>query len=218
MKIHHGQFGLPQEVVGVTSERYVDLVFAVLGEPSYRYADVHAWRALEADLGCALPGDYKCIVDAYAPVQISEHLYLSHPFPERWNLRDSIRRTSDSWAQVVWDDDEKQGAPWVSLGVSDLTFGTADGLIPLVATDRGETVFHAPRGADGAGVLFVEDGEGEFLEFSMGFAEWMYRYLTGEEMAGAGSAAFYPGPVTLRDLPMAPGDRPQLRHGPARGV
>ncbi|MGW8984829.1 SMI1/KNR4 family protein [Streptomyces parvus] len=196
----------------------MDLVFAVLGEPNYRYADGHAWCVLEADLGCALPGDYKCIVDAYAPVQIDEHLYLSHPFPERWNLRESIRRTSDSWAQVVWGDDEKQGAPWVSLGVSDLTFGTADGLIPLVVTDRGETVFYAPRGADGAGVLFVEDGEGEFFEFSMGFAEWMYRYLAGEEMAGAGSAAFYPGPVTLRDLPMASGDRPQLRHGPACDV
>lgn len=128
----------------MASDKYVDLVFAVLGEPSHRYADMHAWRVLEADLGCALPSDYKRIVDAYAPVQINEHLYLSHPFPERWNLRESIRRTSDSWAQVVWDDDEKQGAPWVSLGVSDLTFGTADGLIPLVSTDRGR-LFSTPH-------------------------------------------------------------------------
>lgn len=52
----------------------------------------------------------------------------------------------------------------------------------------------------------------------MGFAEWIYRYLIGEEMAGPGSSAFYPGPVSLRDLPMAPEDRPAVRHGPARGM
>lgn len=121
----------------MTDGEYLELVFAMLGVPGDRYSDPHAWRTLEETLGCALPGGFKRIVDAYAPVQINEHLYLSHPVPERWNLAESIRRTSESWAQVSWDDEEMEGAPWISLGVSELTFGTADGLIPLSATDRG---------------------------------------------------------------------------------
>ncbi|MER6481787.1 hypothetical protein [Streptomyces filamentosus] len=41
----------------------------------------------------------------------------------------------------------------------------------------------------------------------MTFAEWLYRYLTGEEMAGWDSATSYPGPVRLEYLPTGPGER-----------
>ncbi|TLQ48360.1 hypothetical protein FEF34_20950 [Streptomyces marianii] len=64
----------------------------------------------------------------------------------------------------------------------------------------------------------MEDGEGEFFEYAMGFAEWLYRYLVGEDMAGPETSSFYPGPVILRDLPMMPDERPPTRRGPDRGM
>ncbi|MBT1094216.1 SMI1/KNR4 family protein [Streptomyces sp. Tu102] len=190
----------------------------MLGEPSWRYRDTAAWRKLESDLGVELPTDYKEIVDAYAPVQINGHLHLSHPATERWNLGERIRRTSEAWSQIEWDEGEPEGDPRVSLGAPDLLFGTKDGLIPIAGTDRGEEIFYAPSGGQGAGSLFIENGDGEFFEYGFSFAEWLYLWLVGEEVTGPGGSAFYPGPVALRDLPMAPGERPDTRHGPHRGM
>ncbi|MEW2252333.1 SMI1/KNR4 family protein [Streptomyces sp. NPDC058733] len=197
---------------------YVGRVFDMLGEPSWRYRDPEAWRQLEDELGVSLPVDYKEIVDGYAPVHINGHLYLHHPATERWNLGEEIRSTSESWSQIEWDEGEPEGDPRLSLGVSELTFGTAEGLIPIAATDRGEVIFYAPRGASGNGSLFVENGEGEFFEYSFSFAEWLWRWLTGDEVTGPGGSALYPGPVALRDLPMYPDDHPEVRYGPPRGV
>ncbi|CAM5467485.1 SMI1/KNR4 family protein [Streptomyces canus] len=200
------------------TENYVERVMEMLGEPTWRYQDSEAWDTLESELGTALPADYKEIVDAYAPVQINGHLYLSHPATERWNLGEEIRRTSRSWSEIEWDEGEPEGDPRTSLGIPELVFGTLDGLIPIAGTDRAEQVFYAPRGASGKGSLFVEGGDYEFFEFSCSFAEWLYRWLTGEEMTGPGGSAFYPGPVALRDLPMSPEERPGTRYGPPRGM
>ncbi|MFE2276911.1 SMI1/KNR4 family protein [Streptomyces sp. NPDC059454] len=190
----------------------------MLGEPPMRYRNVVAWSRLERDLGVALPAEYKEIVDGYAPVEINGHLYLMHPATGRWNLAEKIRSTSEAWSQVEWDEDEPEGDPRESLGVSELYFGDADGLIPIASTNRGETIFYAPKGGQGAGTLFVENGEGEFFEYSMGFAEWLWRWLNGEEVTGPGGAAYYPGPVALRDLSVTPEERPEVRYGPVPGV
>ncbi|HEX6434101.1 MAG TPA: SMI1/KNR4 family protein [Gemmatimonadales bacterium] len=189
----------------------------MLGEPPTRYRDPDAWRKLEDGLGADLPADYKEIVDAYAPLHLNRHLYLSHPATERWNLGDWIRSTAESWSEIDWDSVEPEGDPRASLGTQELLFGTADGLIPIATTDRGETLFFAPRGGGEGGVLFVES-EGEFFEYSMTFSEWLYRWLIGEDVAGPNSSAFYPGPVALQDLPMTPDERPDRRYGPDRGM
>lgn len=52
----------------------------------------------------------------------------------------------------------------------------------------------------------------------MGFSEWLYRYLIGEETAGWDSAAFYPGSVRLEYPPTGPGQRTQEAYGPERGM
>ncbi|MFE0173306.1 SMI1/KNR4 family protein [Streptomyces sp. NPDC059002] len=199
-------------------ENYLGRVRGMLGEPPKRYADAAAWRTLESDLEVSLPADFKEIVDDYAPIQINGHLWLHHPATERWNLGEWIRSTSEAWSQIDWDSAEADGDPRILLGTPDLLFGTAAGLIPITSTDRGETIFYAPRGATGKGALFIEDGDGEFFAYAMEFAEWLYRWLIGEDMTGPGGSAFYPGPVALQDLPMTPDDRPMERSGPDRGM
>ena len=47
----------------------------------------------------------------------------------------------------------------------------------------------------------------------MGFSEWLYRYLIGEETAGWDSAAFYPGPVQLEYPPTGPANAPRRPTG-----
>ncbi|WP_260474624.1 hypothetical protein [Streptomyces sp. WAC 05379] len=66
--------------------------------------------------------------------------------------------------------------------------------------------------------LLVEDGEGGWSQHRMSFAEWLYRYLIGEDMAGPNSSAFYPGPVQLRRLPMTTAEHPEPWSGPDRGM
>ncbi|CAL9575174.1 hypothetical protein SUDANB120_04934 [Streptomyces sp. enrichment culture] len=190
---------------------------AVLGPGRNRYADPAAWAQLHAELGFELPGDYRAIVDAYAPVRLNGHLYLSHPATERRNLGRWIRQTVRAWSEVDWDDVAPDEDPRLLCGLKSLRFGGDDGLWPLASTDRGETVFLADAGTASAWLL-VEDGEGGWTRYDMGFAEWLHRYLVGEDTAGPNSPAFHPGPVELVSLPMAPEDRPAPWYGPDRGM
>ncbi|WP_239486689.1 hypothetical protein [Streptomyces durocortorensis] len=81
---------------------YLQAVYAMLGPGEERHADPAAWLSLEEELGRTFPGDYKQIVDAYAPVQINGHLTLSHPASSWWNLGEEIRSASEVWADSNW--------------------------------------------------------------------------------------------------------------------
>ncbi|MCZ0997862.1 SMI1/KNR4 family protein [Streptomyces mirabilis] len=196
---------------------YLPAVMAMLGQAQNRYADPSAWNRLHAELGIRLPNDYQTLVDAYAPIELNCHLSLHHPATGRWNLGDWIQDTARAWSEVPWDDLDADEDPRLLFGLTELSFGTSNGLWPIASTDRGETLFLTA--ADGAlsGIL-VEDGEGGWAQYEMSFAEWLYRYLIGEDMAGPNTSAFYPGPVQLRRLPMAAGERPEPWSGPERGM
>ncbi|GAA4831208.1 hypothetical protein GCM10023235_01690 [Kitasatospora terrestris] len=60
--------------------------------------------------------------------------------------------------------------------------------------------------------------EGGYWEHPMGFAEWLYRHLVGEEVIHPNGTCFYPGPVELQHLPTSPEDRPLPWYGPDRGM
>ncbi|MFD7324739.1 SMI1/KNR4 family protein [Streptomyces sp. NPDC059875] len=196
---------------------YLTAAMAMLGPAQNRYADPAAWDQLHAELGIQLPCDYQVFVDAYAPIQLNGHLYLHHPATERWNLGQQIRDTVQAWSDVPWGDLDPDEDPRLLFGLEELRFGTYDGLWPITSTDRGETVFLVAAGS-AAPWLLIEDGEGGWARYDMGFAEWLYRYLIGEDMAGPNSSAFCPGPVQLCRLPMTAGERPEPWNGPDRGM
>ncbi|MFJ5829411.1 SMI1/KNR4 family protein [Streptomyces sp. NPDC093089] len=175
---------------------------AMLGAAQNRYADPAAWDRLHAELGIRLPADYRTLVDAYAPIKINGHLYLHHPATDRWNLGSWIRETAGAWAEVPWDELDPDEDPRLLFGVPESGFGVRNGPWPIASTDRGETLFLVA--ADGtAPWLLVGDGGGGWVRYDVGFAEWLYRCLIGEDMAGPGTATFYPGPVQLCRLPMS---------------
>lgn len=196
---------------------YLDAVVVMLGEPIGHGFDAEAWETLEGSLGFGLPVDYKKILDSYGPVRLNGHLSLKHPANARWNLGKWISGTVEAWREVPWDD-EIDGDPRPSLGISEMKFGTDDGLTPIVGTDRGETVFLARGMAGREFRIFVESGDGEFFEYPICFSEWLYRYLVGEDMAGPNSSAFYPGPVKFESLPMSYGEETTVWYGPDRGM
>lgn len=197
---------------------YLAATMAMLGLAQSRYAEPSAWDRLQADFGIRLPADYRAIVDTYAPIQLNGHLYLSHPSTERWNLAQWIRDTVQAWSEVPWeeldlgaDEDPRQ-----LLGLKELSFGTRNGLWPIASTDRGETIF-LDAAADSTRLVVNYDET--WVEHCMSFAEWLHRYLAGEDMTGPNSSAFYPGPVKLQYLPMSAGERPQPWRGrPGRGM
>lgn len=200
----------------MTTENSLRAVMDMLGEPVLQHDRIdHAWREIECDLGFELPTDYKEIIDAYAPVQLHEHLYLHHPATERWNLRRWISETITAWSAVDWDT-EIDGDPRAILGTSDLRFGTPEGLTPLLGSDRGETVFLA-RNRAGSPLIFAENGEEQFFCQEIPFAEWLHQYLSGEDAVGPGSGISYPGPVALRSLPKTVHDTQSVWFGPDRG-
>ncbi len=196
---------------------YLTAAMAMLGPAQNRYADPAAWDRLHAEIRIRLPSDYQVLVDAYAPIQLNGHLYLTHPATERWNLGQEIRDTVRAWSDVPWDDLDPDEDPRLLFGLEELRFGTRNGIWPIASTDRGDTVFFVAAG-DPAPWLLIEDGEGGWARYDMGFAEWLYRYLIGEDMAGPDSSAFYPGPVQLCRLPMTVDDRPEPWNGPDRGM
>lgn len=121
------------------------------------------------------------------------------------------------WSEVSWEDLDPDEDPRLLFGLTELRFATRNGLWPIASTDRGETLFLvAVHGT--APWLLVEDGEGGWTRYDMSFAEWLYCYLIGEDMAGPNTAAFYPGPVQLRRLPTSATERPEPWSGPDRGM
>jgi hypothetical protein len=196
---------------------YLPAVMAMLGQAHNRYADPSAWDRLHAELGIRLPTDYQTIVDAYAPVQLNGHLSLSHPATARWNLGEWIQDTARAWSEIPWDDLEPEEDPRLLFGLAELSFATRNGLWPIASTDQGETLFL--MATDGTlSKILTEDGEGGWAQYEMNFAEWLYRYLVGEDMAGPNTSAFYPGQVQLRRLPMTADERPEPWNGPERGM
>ncbi|MFI8103746.1 SMI1/KNR4 family protein [Streptomyces sp. NPDC086023] len=198
---------------------YPAATMAMLGPAQNRYADPTAWDRLHAQLGIRLPTDYQTLVDAYAPIRLNGHLYLLHPATGRWNLGEWMTDTIRAWSDVPWDelDLDADEDPRVLFGLTELSFGTRTGLWPVASTDRGETIFLMAAG-DRAPWFLVDDGEGGWAWYYMSFAEWLYRYLIGEDMAGPNTSAFYPGPVQLCRLPMTADERPEPWSGPDRGM
>ncbi|MFD5624364.1 SMI1/KNR4 family protein [Streptomyces yangpuensis] len=198
---------------------YLAATMAMLGPTQNRYADPTARDRLHAQLGIRLPTDYQALVDAYAPVHLNGHLYLHHPATERWNLDRWITDTVRAWSDVPWDEHDLDADedPRALFGLTELSFGTGSGPWPIAGTDRGETIF-LMAADDTAPWILVEDGEGGWARYDMSFAEWLYRCLIGEDMAGPGTSAFRPGPVELRRLPMTADERPEPWSGPDRGM
>lgn len=183
---------------------YLGEVFRRLGPGERRFADDTAWVRLESEISRRLPDDYKSFIDEYAPIQVNGHLFFGHPATEMWNLYQEMQESEKTYRETDWS------------SLPSPVLGSPGGLIPVFSSDHGCHVFLAEP-SPGEWRVVVDSHDGNY-EYSMGFSEWLYRYLIGEEMYGPGNSDFYPGPVQLETLPMVLGERTVLYHGPDRGM
>ncbi|WP_344445620.1 SMI1/KNR4 family protein [Kitasatospora nipponensis] len=187
------------------------MVFEVLGRAQELRTPPGAWSQAEGTAGTELPDDLKAITVAYAPVCLNHHLTLYHPSTSAFNLADHLKGELEQLNALDWFAEEGP-----AYHGSAPRFGGPHGLLPIAVTDRRESLF----------IRRTESGEwicvtlsafgGAFREFPMGFAEWLYRYLEGEEMFGPGTDVYYPGPVRIEELPQYRGDDVRDRWGPPR--
>ncbi|MFG3397905.1 SMI1/KNR4 family protein [Streptomyces parvus] len=187
-------------------------IFELLGPP--RVAHGHPpsdWYTLEQQLGIELPRDYKRFVSRYAPIQVNGHLYFNHPATSRWNLGDWMEATVNEFRR---GDFSQADCPGFDDGAA---FGGPNGLIPLIDSDSGDYLFGAWESKKEAWRFLACNGdEQNFYEYRMPFAEWIYRYLAGENMLGPNSGVFSPGPIMLESMPMNPEERSETWYGPER--
>ncbi|MFG2694105.1 SMI1/KNR4 family protein [Kitasatospora sp. NPDC048407] len=191
---------------------YLGAVLNMIGPSPADRPEFVEWGEVEGLLGAELPADFKEIVETYAPVTLNHHLVLTRPGTQFFNLAERLEQQIKGLKESDWD-----GAGVTFRGATP-TFGGPDGLIPVASTDRREGAFLVrPAGGEGwhmAGMVL----DGQFVEYEMGFSEWLYRYLMGEDMLGPRSGVFYPGPLVIEDLPKSPGDAVTARRGPARMI
>jgi hypothetical protein len=191
---------------------FEDAVIGILGPArsgSLREVD---WGLLKRRLGVSLPCDYKRIIVRYAPVQVNVHMFLHHPSTERWNLGQWMEGTVAAFSSRDLTGAQCPGFPGGPV------FGGAGGLTPLLSTDRGEYLFGAVKHPSEEWRFLACNGdEQDFYEYRVSFAEWLYRYLSGESMFGPGSAVFYPGPVEFEGMPMTATEPFDTWYGPDRG-
>ncbi|MEV5989311.1 SMI1/KNR4 family protein [Streptomyces sp. NPDC052051] len=192
---------------------FVNSVIGILGPAWCVPPPAAAWAGLEGELGVQLPDDYKEIIGGYGPVQMNVHLYLKHPSTDWWNLGRWMKETVEAFSRSDLTDAECPGFPGGPI------FGGPSGLIPLVSTDRGEYAFGVAGSPPGEWRILACNGdEQDFYEYHISFSEWIYRYLSGEDMFGPGSAVFYPGPIIFESMPLSESDRLLEWHGPERGM
>ncbi|MEU6176658.1 SMI1/KNR4 family protein [Streptomyces coeruleorubidus] len=187
---------------------YRERLAALLGTPRRR-GNTEAWTSLERELGVGLPSDYKEFIDGYAPVRLNGHLHFNHPAHADWNLKKWIIETVEIYRDLDW---VELSCP--DFASEDPRFGGPDQLIPFCESDRGECFFFKP-GEEPRIYVYVGSDD-DFYRYDVGFAEWLYRYLQGEDMAGPNSSAFYPGPVRFDALPGAEVGDEQFWFGPER--
>ncbi|MFI9329284.1 SMI1/KNR4 family protein [Kitasatospora sp. NPDC052868] len=190
---------------------HLDEVQAVIGLPSGPGASDESWRELEAELGVELPGDFKELTGLYAPIRIGYSIMLSNPATTACNLGVYMRETVVAYEDCEFSEENFPGFR------EPLGFGAPDGLIPVLSTAHGESVFLARTDTRYGWCIVVYVGaDDEFYRYDLTFAEWFRRYLQGEDMAGPNSGQDFPNPIVLTDLHVPSGEKPVERFGPVR--
>lgn len=110
------------------------------------------WKVVEADLGTALPADYKALADHYPGVLVDSFLAVFHPVPREGNF--SLREFAD------------QTLGYLRLRREDLPhhvpyalFPEPGGLLPWGVTDNNNFLFWLTAGQPDEWQVVVTDNE-----------------------------------------------------------
>jgi len=127
------------------------------------------WGPIEAELGTALPQDYKDFVRLYGNGYFLEFLGINVPRSRNphTRLESGVRVICDSFLE----DEELPYPLWPK----------PDGLLPFGGTDNGDYLFWLPRGApENWGIVVWDRGFGDFEAFDCDLTDFLAGLATGE--------------------------------------
>ena len=129
------------------------------------------WEPIEAELGTALPQDYKDFVRLYGAGYFMEFLGVSVPRSKNPNTRFESEVGLICGTFADWDDEELPYPMWPDPG----------GLIPFGGTDNGDYLFWLPQGApDDWGVVVWDRGMQQFEALNCGLTDFLAGLATGK--------------------------------------
>nr|WTA69451.1 hypothetical protein OHB51_09995 [Micromonospora sp. NBC_00855] len=122
------------------------------------------WAALEAELGTALPSDFRALAEAYPVLVIDDFLMVSVPTPGAEAL----------WASASREDEILQDLHEMGGTEDYVPFPQPGGLISWAASYSGDTFYWrtSPRDPD-AWQVVVRGDNGDWSEFPVGAVEFL---------------------------------------------
>jgi len=132
-----------------------------------------AWPEVEAKLGVALPDDYKSIVEIYGDHKWGDFLYLLNPFSDNvyLNLFTGLDSILDAERVSRAEFPEHYPLP---------LYPEPGGLLPLLATDNGDTGFWITQSSPEKWPILLKDARAP--EFEVHFchtALFLYQFTGG---------------------------------------
>ncbi|MER7444883.1 hypothetical protein [Micromonospora avicenniae] len=123
------------------------------------------WAALGADLGTALPSDYRSLAEAYPPLVIDDFLTVSIPRPGAEAAWASGVRYSSEILQDLYEMDDTEGyVPYPEPG----------GLVCWANSDSGDAFYWRTSYPDpDAWPVVVRGANGDWSEFPVGAVEFL---------------------------------------------
>ncbi|GII33850.1 SMI1/KNR4 family protein [Planotetraspora mira] len=154
--------------------------------PARRSVD---WAALEADLGTALPSDYRSLAEAYPPLVVDDFLFVSVPRPGAEASWASGRRYSSEILQDLYEiGDTEDYVPYPEPG----------GLLCWAESNEGDVFYWKMNSPDpDAWPVVVRGANGDWSEFPVGAVEFL--------------AGVYRRSIDVPGMPRSfPGDDPKV--------
>ncbi|WP_406400093.1 SMI1/KNR4 family protein [Streptomyces sp. NBC_00879] len=122
------------------------------------------WAALAADLGTALPSDYRSLADAYPVLVIDDFLTVSVPTPGA-EVRWASASRGDEILQDLYEMGDTEGY---------VPFPQPGGLIGWAASNSGDSFYWRTSPADpDAWPVVVRGDNGDWSEFPVGAVEFL---------------------------------------------
>lgn len=131
------------------------------------------WEPIEAELGTALPQDYKDFVGLYGAGYFMEFLGIAVPRSRNRNVRLEVLvgAICDTFVEREDEGEELPYPFWPDPG----------GLVPFGGTDEGDFLFWLPRGAPADWCVVVWDrGFQKFEALECGLTDFLAGLATGE--------------------------------------
>lgn len=154
---------------------FVEGLAEVVTSPVDGNSRTYDWAAVEAELGCGLPGDYKELIEAYGPGCFGGFLYIYQPNSpwEELDLREQSAAELEALRELQEDGEE---VPYrLDEPAELLSFGRSDNGDALFWNRSGEA------GPDGWTVVVKEARGEEWFAFDGGVVEFL-RAVLGRDL------------------------------------